>query len=735
MRRSVLLASFVLALAQAMPAQDVGARVDEIFEDLQICTVDEIWELSDELERLGPTVVIHLKRGLISPQPPVRLASSKTLLSMKQERDLAVRALIALLNPNDDAPNEVRLASCELLYLHAEQSDVAPIKGYIDLVHDPYVKISMAKVLRKRGRDRNAVRYLKEYLASDNFDVRATAALALAEVGNAETAKAILERLAVEPTARGALARNYLEMESLLSSMRPTDTLDQQAQITALKQIIDGLETENKKLKSENRMGGGGEGAEAGGGEFPILSEVLKKIELFYVTDEEKVLERERLVDAALKGMVSSLDPFSSYMTEQEWAQFLTGMNQHYAGIGAYVNKDPRDGYLVISRPFYGGPAFKAGLRSLDKITEVEGASTSGMGTDEIISKLKGKPGTDVKIKVYRRGWDEAQEFVLKRADIEVPSVHYEMLPGSVGYIALTQFGQEAQAEVARALDDLERKGMLGLVFDLRNNGGGYLKAAQDICDFFLPAEKVVCFSQGRNTLVAPYTEHKTKRPARPDYPIVILVNGASASASEIVSGCLKDHGRAILVGEKTFGKGSVQQLFELDSTGGRLRLTIAKYYLPSGVSIHEKGVDPHVTVDSENDPFWKREALSKIVTELEHYAFDHFAKNRELFHRLVFFDNYDPNAWPEFEAFYLALKTDLSRDDVRAAVRAQARRLVQDDLAKLLPTDLQSDQQLQRAIYELLTRNGLATVPEYERFMTEIKGALEKTSSSGSGQ
>ncbi len=737
MRRSALTACLIVLSATFVFAQDTGTRVSQIFEDLEICSVDEIWDLASELEAIGEPATVHLKRGLVHPVALVRLASAKTLLGLDLERDLAVKTLVALLRPEDmlsDDPAEesaIRVLACELLVVNkAKRKDVQPLTGYIDFVRNPDVKIAMAKVMRKRGRNSDAVRIIKNYLESDDFATAAKAALALAEVGDIESAKEILTRLSSEPTSRGELARKYLEREKLLATAMASESLARDPQIAALREQLEDLEAENKELKAAARLAANDPGPAAGGSSYPLLDEIMSKIDLYYVTDEEGIIEKQRLLDEAIKGMVASLDPFSSYLTEAEWNSFIEGMSQEYEGIGAYVNKDPKDGYLVISRPFYKGPAYRAGLRSLDKIVEVEGVSTSDLDLQKIIAKLKGPAGTKVKIKVFRRGWEQAREFEVVREDIEVKSVHHEMLPGNIGYLSLSQFGQDAATEVEAALTSLEEQGMEALLFDLRNNGGGYLNQARDVADKFLPAGKVVCYSKGRNQVIAKYQEHKTSARPHPDFPVVVLINGASASASEIVSGALKDHDRALLVGETSFGKGSVQQLLPLDESAGRLRLTIARYYLPSGVSIHEVGVEPDITIGSTEVPVWKREALAEIQETVANFVADRFAANKELFHKLSAFDGYDPANYPDFAELFAGLDTDLTEEDVRGLVRAEVRRVCQDDVSRFFPTDLQEDVQLQRAIFEVMSRSGLAwqDVDEYQRFGQEIEASLAGT-------
>lgn len=240
----------------------------------------------------------------------------------------------------------------------------------------------------------------------------------------------------------------------------------------------------------------------------------------------------------------------------------------------------------------------------------MNGVDIMRLSLEEVVDILKGQEKTKVKIKVRRSSWPEDREFEITRQKINLPSVRYIMLPGNIGYLALTGFQRECSDEIEKALLILEQQGMKVLILDLRNNPGGLLEAAVDVVDKFLPEGKLIASSKGRDPFIAKEQKYYSKAEGtHPDYPLFVLVNRGSASASEIVSGALQDHKRATIIGEVTFGKGSVQQLFEVMSTEGktRLRLTIAKYYLPSGRSIHkeegskEGGVKPDIEMKEQD--------------------------------------------------------------------------------------------------------------------------------------
>ncbi|HVY60376.1 MAG TPA: S41 family peptidase, partial [Planctomycetota bacterium] len=549
-------------------------------------------------------------------------------------------------------------------------------------------------------------------------------------------AKPVLDEVKGEPTERGRLAREVLEKNAILDTIQKTAGLDPSGQVKLQEKRIQELEAQVKALQKQAAMGGGGPG-DPSGVSSKLLDEIMTNIKTYYVEDGEKI-ESKNLIDNAAKGMVGALDPFSSYMTEKETKDFEDSMGGKYAGIGAVVSMDPKDKILTIIRPIYSGPAYRIGLRSLDKITEVEGEQTYGKTVEELVSKLKGLPKTKVKIKVFRKGWQKEREFVLEREEIQLESVHYQMLPGKVGYLSLSQFGQNAEDEVENGLKELEAQGMKALVFDLRSNPGGLLSAAVNISKKFLKDNKLIVFSKGRNEFIAPYREFHADDPnaTHPDYPVVVVVNHASASASEIVSGALQDQHRAKLVGENTFGKGSVQQLMKVKATNEKstLRLTIAKYYLPSGRSIHrdEKtgkgGVDPDIVVETDTEPAWVIQEADKLLETgaVEKFVAKLWQDNKELMTKLATFDKLDTASYPGFDEFYGGLQTRLEKNHVRKLIRAQIRRLVQDERGKEFAVDLEEDSQLQRSVYEDLKSLGEdpAQFEEYAYFPAKFDKA-----------
>ncbi len=722
---------------------DAGAKVGEI-----VTAMDgspdpaEVFALSRELDDLGPEAVPAAKTAIASASPRATLGLARYLIAQK-ELGTAFAALERAIEGED---HQAAALAAELIELNAQsKDDVKGLKAILDRVTEPAVKIAVAKALRAKANDASALRVIKEYLESDDWNVRADAALALGDLGNVEAVKPILADLQSEPTERGKRAKQLLERENLYQAVKATMGLDRDKTIQFQEKKIKELEAKLHELKKKVDAG------QAAGN--PLLDEIMKDIRLYYV-DESPKIEAKVLIDNAAKGMVASLDPFSSYMTEEETRQFEETMNQKYAGIGAVVSMDPKDKILTIIRPIYSGPAYEAGLRSLDKITEVEGESTFGKSVEELVSKLKGEPGTDVKIKVYRKGWQKERDYVLTRREISLESVHSVMLPGQIGYLALSQFGQNAEQEVEDALAALELSGMRALILDLRANPGGLLSAAVEISDKFLKDDKLIVWSEGRNPVIAPRREYKTREAAtHPDYPIVILVNKASASASEIVAGALQDHKRAMLVGENTFGKGSVQQLMKLKATNeeSTLRLTIAKYYLPSGRSIHRDettgkgGVDPDIVVENESEPAWVIAEADKlfevkpaagaqggagaegepappdrdgdgkpkmgegddILSPIELYVRNLWRDHKDICTRLADFDAFEEAQDPGFDGWYASLGTKLDPEHVRKLVRNQLRRLVQDERKKEFAYDLAEDAQLQRGVFEVLKKLG----------------------------
>jgi carboxyl-terminal processing protease len=302
--------------------------------------------------------------------------------------------------------------------------------------------------------------------------------------------------------------------------------------------------------------------------------------------------DSRELIEGALRGMVSSLDPHSSYMTERQFKEMNMDIKGEFTGVGIQIGV--KNQQLTIIAPIEDTPGYRAGLAAGDKIMKINDEWTKDMSIEQAVDKMRGPKGTAVQLMIFREGWDKPREFKIVRDVIKVVSVKSRMLDDSIGYVKLIQFQGQTAEELEKALKGLEAKGMKKLVLDLRNDPGGLLDASVDVSGKFLPKDSLVVYLQGRQK-----TDRKdfmtTSAQTPRDYPMVVMVNTGSASASEIVAGALQDSKRALIVGTQTFGKGSVQTVFPLD--GGGLRLTTAKYYTPSGRSIQNVGITPDLEV------------------------------------------------------------------------------------------------------------------------------------------
>lgn len=323
---------------------------------------------------------------------------------------------------------------------------------------------------------------------------------------------------------------------------------------------------------------------------YRVFSETMFQVEQNYV----KKSDRRKLMEAAIRGMLDELDPYSNYISPDEIDRFKTSVESQFGGIGIQITQE--NGELRVLSPIVGSPAYLAGLEAGDVIMEVDGKETEGLGLDQAVKLLKGEPGTKVKLTVFHAHSRKKETLTIERKIIEVETVLGDkrgdddswnfMLDDEkkIGYIRLTSFSRSTASDLESALKKLKKDGMKGLVLDLRFNPGGLLKSAIDVADLFIPDGRIVS-TKGRNTDEKPVNARKAG--TFEGFPMAILVNRYSASASEIVSACLQDHKRAIVVGERTWGKGSVQNVIELEEGHSALKLTTAAYMRPSGKNIH----------------------------------------------------------------------------------------------------------------------------------------------------
>lgn len=323
-----------------------------------------------------------------------------------------------------------------------------------------------------------------------------------------------------------------------------------------------------------------------------LFGDVFEQVRANYVEPTED----KKLIEYALNGMLTSLDPHSSYMTEDETKAMSVQNKGEFGGLGIEVTME--NGAVKVVSPIDDTPAARAGMQAGDLIVEIDGKTVMGMTISDAVDKMRGKPGTDIILTVVRKNSKEPLKIKLTRDIIQIQSVKSRVEGGNIGYIRITTFNAQTFPGVKKAFSDIEKqtKGKLaGYVLDLRNNPGGLLDQAISVSDAFLDKGEIVS-TRGRS---ADDTRRDNATPGdlANGLPIVILINGGSASASEIVAGALQDHKRAIVLGTQSFGKGSVQTLFDAPG-GGSIKITTARYYTPSGRSIQAKGITPDITVE-----------------------------------------------------------------------------------------------------------------------------------------
>ena len=327
-----------------------------------------------------------------------------------------------------------------------------------------------------------------------------------------------------------------------------------------------------------------------------LFSEVLNKINKQYVDD----VNQSEMMDAAINGVLQSLDPYSAYMSPEMFENMATETSGEFGGLGIEVGMEA--GVVKVISPIDNSPAYRVGVKAGDYIVKINEIQVQGKSLTEAVELMRGPVGSDIEITVRRRGERKALTFTITREIIEVASVKTEIKDKNVGYIRLTSFNENSSDQIKKKLSEFKKnKNIEKYILDLRNNPGGLLSQAIKISDFFLENGEIVSTKSRKNS------ENRKWFAKKGDIingdTILVLINYGSASASEIVAGALKDHKRAILIGEATYGKGSVQSIIPLDNKGA-IRLTVSKYYLPSGDSISDVGVVPDFEVAEENDSF-----------------------------------------------------------------------------------------------------------------------------------
>ena len=327
-----------------------------------------------------------------------------------------------------------------------------------------------------------------------------------------------------------------------------------------------------------------------------LFGEVLEKINKEYVDD----VNQSESMDSAINGLLQSLDPYSAYMSPQIFNEMQTETSGEFGGLGIEVSME--SGVVKVISPIDDTPASRAGIKAGDYIVKIDNTQVQGKSLSEAVELMRGPVGTSIELTIRRRGEKKALNFIIVREIIEIQSVKADVLEKNVGYIRLTSFNENSGEQIKEKIKELEnKKKVKAYILDLRNNPGGLLSQAIRITDYFLDNGEIV------STKSRKASENKKWFAKEGDLTkgktLIVMINYGSASASEIVAGALKDHKRAILIGENSFGKGSVQSIIPLKNNGA-IRLTVAKYYLPSGKSISEVGVSPDIEIDEESDDF-----------------------------------------------------------------------------------------------------------------------------------
>lgn len=760
--------------AGAAVGDEPGAAVTAIAERAASADLTRIWPLAKELvdlanqapdERKGvdPRWSTEILAAMKTAAPKAKLALGQALLEINgAEWGEVARAMVTVIEANGpEAP-----AAAAILGSRTGADDSKAAKEVSKKVEDLLVTGGLSAPARlaasqalwrigapaQRGLARNE---LLAFYRSDDADLRADAALALAAIDAVEEARGVLLELQKEPTPRGRLAKAFIQIED--------------------ERNLAQAKAEKQRRIREERPDASGPRKDAG--DPTVLDEIMRMVRQRHIQGDQWT--REELVAAAARGMLNELDPHSTFMTSQEFARMVQELNQVYAGIGAQVRMLQIGGAraFTIVRPFFSGPAYKAGIRAGDQVLAIitdEGGqraewSTAEKSEDEIIKRLKGKPGTKLTLKLARRGWTEPQERQLTREQIQIPLMESELLPGGVGYFDIQQFGREATHQLVDEVKQLRKEGLKAIVLDLRNNPGGYLDAAREMCEVFLERDKLVCYTEGRE--FKRQNVYTQKDPAVPDLPVVVLINAYSASASEITAGALQDHGRGLVVGERSFGKGSVQKMFEMQTmpdepftdvdgngvhdewerefkdqnnngkydAGPRVKLTVERYFLPNGRSVNTEydreqrrvrqgGIEPDVVVKGMEIPLSKTDDWDRLMNEqdttttggapakvgaaskITAYVRAGLETNKALFTQLAVNDGKDPSRYPGFDELYKSLETKLDRNDVRQIVRLSLRDKVAEDRGKMFPGyrllgDVEEDPQLREAIAVLLKK------------------------------
>lgn len=672
---------------------------------------DRMWDFTFTLRRMADgenkaALLPVYEKNLDHENAHVRLACARLLVSLGAGTT-ALEPLAELVGSND--PTIVEPAAMLLAEMADDDEEMviklrAAWENSSNLGTGP--RVALCEALYACTGEKLALEQLREFLSSGDHELVARAALALADAGQGTEVKGRMGLLRKEPGPLGRLARTSVELLDIRETCEKLRT--------GANDVVEPLLVAQMRVLMKHYVD-------------PTFSYGNKTLELNAVN----------LVDNTGRAMARSVDEYTELLTAEEIREMEQESAGRYAGIGAVVGKLADDTYISVTQPIYEGPAYKAGLRSGDRIVAMLGkdgkrVDLANAEVDDAVQHIRDREGTTAVIFVRRRGVENELRFEIKREMIAMNTALEDMLPGDVGYIRLTRFGSNSHNDMARALASLRRKGMTHLVLDLRGNPGGQLERVLEIADNFLRRESVISSTGGRwGIWQGRQRPFRSNGGAYTDIPMTVLIDEESASGSEMLSGALKDNRRATIVGMPTFGKGVGQSFFELrpERPDRTLKVTVFSYFLPTGVNIDRHngvgGVSPDIRVEPEYLKAWEYYAREKLLRgqKIEDYLDLHYrGESKIALMKLADFDGRDAAKWPEFDKFYASLNTRLTPEDVRREARYRLRVRVADDRGREFTHNYQEDRQLLRAISEVLAKTGKnpKTIPEYAAVMRD---------------
>jgi C-terminal peptidase prc len=708
----IALTALLLAVAMPLAAQDesLKERAEKLLKRVE-ARPDKAWDYAFALRSMadadgGEALIPVFEESLENDNAHVRLVCAQLVIA-KGRAELAHVVLGELLEDEDSAV--VEAAATMIGREGPEDEEVMErlrMRWEDSAELSNGARVALCEALLVTTKDELALERLREFLSSNDHELLGRAALVLAERGHAAEVGERVRSLANEPGEIARLARVGVE-------------------VNKVEQAVADLKAGKVRRPSED---------------FQLIREEIRAIRKHYVvghlTHNEKQypLDNENLVDAACRAMSGATDRYAAYLTSAEIAEMNQDQQGSYVGIGAHVSQGP-DGLINIDQPIYEGPAYAAGVRSGDKLIGVNGPDgkridLTKVTLEEGVQHVRGPEGSTATIYIKRPGVADELVFEIKRKVVHVDTALEEMLPGDVGYVRLTRFGTNSDDDMKASLINLRRKGMKYLVLDLRGNGGGSLETVLNIADMFLPKGKRIATAWGLFGVwkgkQEPYISNGGDFN---DVPMVVLIDGDSASGSEMLAGALKDNDRATLLGRKSFGKDIGQSFFPVDESGNKrwLKCTVFSYLIPSGVSIGRAngtgGITPHIRTNPELLEAWEVYAIDKLrkSKKLDEYLDRHYVgeKKPEMM-KLAFFDALEHQRWPGFQQFYKGLDTNLAEDDVRRELRYALRVRVQDDRGAEFTQNYQEDPTLLRGVDELMKKAGKEAreIAEYKAVM-----------------